>query len=151
MKKILVAVDGSAPSLVAARLARELAQATGAELTAVYALVPMVMAGELPFSIMPDLMEAELARGREVLKDVVKELGVPDASTFLLEGPVAECVSQFAETEGYDLVVVGSRGRHAVTRMLLGSVAEYCVRNGPCPVVVVRQQLPAVSVPSPPP
>jgi nucleotide-binding universal stress UspA family protein len=22
--------------------------------------------------------------------------------------------------------------------MLLGSVAEYCVRNGPCPVVVVR-------------
>jgi solute:Na+ symporter, SSS family len=32
----------------------------------------------------------------------------------------------------------GARGRAAYPGMLLGSVAEYCVRNGPCPVVVVR-------------
>jgi nucleotide-binding universal stress UspA family protein len=36
------------------------------------------------------------------------------------------------------LLVVGARGRAAFAGMLLGSVAEYCVRNGPCPVVVVR-------------
>ena len=36
------------------------------------------------------------------------------------------------------LLVVGARGRAAYPGMLLGSVAEYCVRNGPCPVVVVR-------------
>jgi nucleotide-binding universal stress UspA family protein len=36
------------------------------------------------------------------------------------------------------LLVVGARGRAAFPGMLLGSVAEYCVRNGPCPVVVVR-------------
>ena len=36
------------------------------------------------------------------------------------------------------LLVVGAHGRAAFPGMLLGSVAEYCVRNGPCPVVVVR-------------
>jgi nucleotide-binding universal stress UspA family protein len=36
------------------------------------------------------------------------------------------------------LLVVGAQGRAAFPGMLLGSVAEYCVRNGPCPVVVVR-------------
>jgi nucleotide-binding universal stress UspA family protein len=31
------------------------------------------------------------------------------------------------------LLVVGARGRAAYPGMLLGSVAEYCVRNGPAP------------------
>ena len=37
-----------------------------------------------------------------------------------------------------ELLVVGAKGRAAFPGMLLGSVAEYCVRNGACPVVVVR-------------
>jgi len=32
----------------------------------------------------------------------------------------------------------GAQGRAAFPGMLLGSVAEYCVRHGDCPVVVVR-------------
>ena len=43
-----------------------------------------------------------------------------------------------SQSEGATLLVVGARGRAAFPGMLLGSVAEYCVRNGPCPVVVVR-------------
>jgi nucleotide-binding universal stress UspA family protein len=33
--------------------------------------------------------------------------------------------------------------------MLLGSVAEYCVRQGTCPVVVVRAPDPPLSGPAP--
>ncbi|MES1912333.1 MAG: hypothetical protein MHM6MM_004621 [Cercozoa sp. M6MM] len=37
-----------------------------------------------------------------------------------------------------DLLVVGSRGRGRVSRALLGSVSDYCVRHCKCPVTVVR-------------
>ena len=37
------------------------------------------------------------------------------------------------------LVVVGTHGRHGLTRWLLGSVAEHLLRHAPCPVVIVRQ------------
>ena len=48
-----------------------------------------------------------------------------------------------AERDGYmadaaRTVVVGSRGRGAIRRVLLGSVSSYVVNNAPCPVLVVR-------------
>jgi len=39
--------------------------------------------------------------------------------------------------EGARMLVVGSARRGAVTRAVLGSVSEYCVRHAPAPVVVV--------------
>ncbi len=136
MKKILVAVDGSSPSLLAARLAQELATATGATLTAAFCVAPLVMAGEIPFTMIGEVMDAEVARGREVLKEVAKELGVVEPR--LLEGSVAESLAEVAEHDGFDLVVVGSRGRNAVARMLLGSVADRLVHICKKPVLVAR-------------
>ena len=37
-----------------------------------------------------------------------------------------------------DVVVVGSRGRGALKRALLGSVSSHVVHNAPCPVLVIR-------------
>ena len=54
----------------------------------------------------------------------------------VVQGPAGPAL--LTQAEGAQLLVVGARGRAAFPGMLLGSVAEYCVRNGPCPVVVVR-------------
>jgi nucleotide-binding universal stress UspA family protein len=55
----------------------------------------------------------------------------------VLQGPAGP--SLLRESSGATLLVVGAQGRAAYPGMLVGSVAEYCVRNGPCPVVVVRE------------
>ena len=54
------------------------------------------------------------------------------------DGPPGEAIVEVAASEQVDLVVVGSHGRGAVGRFLVGSVSEYVVRHAPCPVLVVR-------------
>ncbi len=139
MKKILVAVDGSAPSLHAAKMALELSTATGATLTAVYSVPPVALPGEVPFTIINDVIKADTARGKHLLEEVLQELGASSAAlSLLLEGPPAERIAELAETQDFDLVVVGSRGRNAVARLFLGSVADRLVHISKKPVLVVR-------------
>ena len=68
-------------------------------------------------------------------------------------GDPGESIVAAAEAEKVDLIVVGTHGRGAIGRLLLGSVSEYVVRNAPCPVFVVRPAAgdpgPHVLVPSP--
>ncbi len=58
-----------------------------------------------------------------------------------LDAPIFGVTSLAAELEA-DLIVVGSHGRHGITRWLLGSVAEGVVRQAPCPVLVVPPAIP---------
>ena len=77
---------------------------------------------------------------RRTLQEVTAEIGaeLPDVpiTEHVIEGPAGPALLSQAADAG--LLVVGAQGRAAFPGMLLGSVAEYCVRNGPCPVVVVR-------------
>jgi nucleotide-binding universal stress UspA family protein len=137
MKKILVAVDGSLQSLHAARLALELAEALKATVTAIYSVPPVMVPGEVPFTVVNDVQQAGIAAGKELLAEVVKQLD-GKVTALEVEGDPASRIAEVAETEGFDLVVVGSRGRHAVARMLLGSVADRLVHVCKKPVLVVR-------------
>jgi nucleotide-binding universal stress UspA family protein len=57
--------------------------------------------------------------------------------TMTATGAISETLAQTAGAWA-DLVVVGHRGRGAVKRMLLGSVADQLVQISPKPVLVVR-------------
>lgn len=50
----------------------------------------------------------------------------------------ADRIIAYAEDKEIDLIVMGTHGRRGVQRILLGSVTEDVVRNGPCPVFTVR-------------
>lgn len=68
--------------------------------------------------------------------------GLQDASEVpvdlqVLEGYPGRALVQAAQ--GAELLVVGSRGRGALGRMLLGSVGLHCASHAPCPVVIVRE------------
>jgi nucleotide-binding universal stress UspA family protein len=60
------------------------------------------------------------------------------AETLLREGDVRETILDTAQEWKADLIVIGSRGRSGVQRLLLGSVAEPVARHAPCSVEIVR-------------
>ena len=45
--------------------------------------------------------------------------------------------------QSFDLIVVGAHVKGAMERLLLGSTAAQVVRHARCPVLVVREALPA--------
>ena len=51
---------------------------------------------------------------------------------------VTGSIVQYAERENIDLIVVGTRGRSAFKRLLLGGTASGIVTHAHCPVMVVR-------------
>jgi universal stress protein A len=48
-------------------------------------------------------------------------------------------IVELAKTEKVDLIVIGTRGRTGLPRVLLGSVAQRVVRHAPCSVLVTRR------------
>jgi len=87
---------------------------------------------------------ASAGRTQEALRTVVDkkllEARSRPVNLFLharIGNPAKEIVDLAGEAEA-DLVVVGTHGRHGVSRWVLGSVAERVVRYAPCPVLVAR-------------
>jgi nucleotide-binding universal stress UspA family protein len=131
---VVVGVDGSTGSRDAVRWAADYARMAGAELRAVASWRWPNYVTRIPPGV--DL-EADTWRTlQEVVAEIRAEFPEVPVSERVVEGPGGlALLSQAADAT---LLVVGARGRAAYPGMLLGSVAEYCVRNGPCPVVVVR-------------
>lgn len=142
MKRIVVGIDGSPESTLAAEKAADLAKATGSELDVVYVVPRRVPPG-------PDAyVRSEEERRDLVNHDYVAAL-LAEAerrcqrpglvvNTETATGPIAETLADYAEEHGAAVVAVGYRGRGAVTRALLGSVAQRLSHISSKPVLIVR-------------
>jgi nucleotide-binding universal stress UspA family protein len=144
-RKILVAVEGSEPSLressmKAASYSMKLASLSGAELVAICVVqIPEYIEERTRMSL-----REELFRKSEVTLGEVGRLASESKIRFsskVLEtsGAIATTICSFASKEGVDLIVLGTRGNTAnLTKMMLGSVASGVASNADCPVLVVR-------------
>jgi nucleotide-binding universal stress UspA family protein len=74
----------------------------------------------------------EIQKNAEQQKVLVKT-GVIDTPLSVVGGIV-----NYSERENADLIVIGTRGRSGLTKLLLGSVASGVVTYAPCPVMVAR-------------
>jgi len=52
-------------------------------------------------------------------------------------GDPAKAILRAAELDHYDLIVMGTHGRHGLSHVLAGSVADAVLRHAPCPVLLV--------------
>jgi nucleotide-binding universal stress UspA family protein len=139
MKKILIAVDGSAASLDAARQGLALARAFNGSATLAFIIAPTVYGdGMTGFSVEGDA--AESASGETLLSEMVVALRplLPVPSTLLLRGQVAQTLAGVAADSRFDVLVVGNSGRGAVSRAVLGSVADRLVHLCKTPLLLVR-------------
>jgi nucleotide-binding universal stress UspA family protein len=131
---VVVGVDGSESSADAVRWAAAQAKLTGAPLRAVATWRWPNYVTRIPPGV--DLAADTAQTLREVVTAALA--GYPDLAVtqHVIEGPPGPAL--LSQAQDASLLVVGARGRAAFPGMLLGSVAEYCVRHGTCPVVVVR-------------
>jgi universal stress protein A len=135
LKHILVATDFSEASDAALEYGRALAQTFGAALHVLHVaenrfLHPSAAdPGRLEAATLRHLIERLTDHDRTALHAVVA-LKTSDKP--------AEEIVKYARMHGIDLIVMGTHGRGAMARLLVGSVAEMVVRTAPCPVLTVR-------------
>jgi nucleotide-binding universal stress UspA family protein len=133
MKRILVAYDGGEPGRRALETAIELARGIGA-LVSVVSVVPY-HPGRSPIDPWDDrdVHAAELREARQILADA----GI--AADYLEpSGDPARTIEHLVEESGYDMVVLGSRGLGAISRMMQGSVSEHVATHAKATVVIAR-------------
>ena len=143
---VLVAIDFSAVSDVVVDVGADLARRGGGGrlwLVHVAAPDPAFVGYEAGPADVRDTRAAELRREHHELHERAAALRASglDVTPLLIQGATAEKLVAEAKRLRADLLVLGSHGRGAVTKALLGSVSEGVVRQAPCPVVIVPATL----------
>jgi nucleotide-binding universal stress UspA family protein len=143
MGVIVVGVDQSQGAKAALRFALEEARLRQATLRVVHAwefgyIGASGLEGWLP-AVGGELQD--FRRGAEAaLDEILKEVGAAaDGLTIerrVDQGSAAAVLVE--ESQGGDLLVVGSRGHGGFSQLLLGSVSQQCAQHASCPVVIVR-------------
>ena len=138
LKKILVPVDGSSYSMQAAEYALELVKLIDAEIFLVHCrkALPSILGEPYYQTAVDDLMEKS-NKLVEPYISLFQEAGIKFTDR-ILEGPPTDIISEVAEIEECDMIVMGSRGHTNLEGLFLGSVTHRILHTAPCPVLVVR-------------
>ncbi len=156
-RRLLAAVDGSELSLRALSWAEFLRGRFGGSLEVVYVDNPAISLygefGQLS-GVGPDLGQGDPAQPggwvherENWLRDQVHRAGI-DPETVMIKVIIgssgAEIVAEQARSDA-DLIVMGSHGRGALGRVLLGSVASAVLRAASCSVLIVGDPEPGIA------
>jgi nucleotide-binding universal stress UspA family protein len=135
---VVVGVDGTGAAEAAVGFAYEEAALRRAPLLAVHAWRD----GPAEPAPVPDRAAVE-ERGRAVLAERLAGWGAkyPDVEVVRLVAREAAADLLVEQSAGAALVVVGSRGRGALTGLVLGSVGHALLHRSGCPVAVLRPGL----------
>jgi nucleotide-binding universal stress UspA family protein len=140
---ILVCIDGSEHAERALTEAIDLATTQNARLTLLTAVsrppywanTPMTAAGIEPLAA--DLEKEAAKTLRDAVDQVPESISV---TKILTEDPIRDALVYQIKTGKYDLVVMGSRGRGALSASLLGSVSHYALNHSDVPVLIIRAE-----------
>lgn len=138
-KKILIAVDNSSHAMLAAQKGFGLASQLGAEVDVLSVADPSREV--IPELVLPTDTETHHDKVMTEVNSFLNELtGNYPSVVYKLhepEGSPKKEILAAAEALQSDMIVLGSHGRTGLRHLLMGSVAEYVIRNSSIPVMVV--------------
>ena len=151
IKKILVPVDGSDLSFKAASYAIHLAKADSAEVTALNVVEDIKQGGAIGLqakygnvSLVDAFRKVRKDSAEQWMNKISQEAksqGVTFKSEIIDDEDVsseAGVITEYAQRNKFDLIVIGSKGRSKLERLLTGGVTNAVVNSAKAPVLVVR-------------
>lgn len=136
LKNILLATDFSPVSGMAVKYAQAIARRHASRVHTIHVTTPdsYHLLDPDAFAITFNGATTQPENIPDVLQSLLK--GLP-SQTPLRQGTIWKVISDVVERNEIDLLVLASHGRHGISRMVLGSVAEDVFRNVSCPVLTV--------------
>ncbi len=140
-KKVLVPLDGSELSESALTHVTDIiSDCHAADVVLIRIKEPLDpnVIGTLDAKVAVELDEAyrdEAARYLDKVVETLKEKGIA-AKTEVLSGNPAEEIIKYSQKNDIDLIIMSTRGRSGISRLVFGSVAEKVIRNSTVPVLI---------------
>jgi len=148
IKKLLVAIDGSQPTIKVLDFALDIAEKYAADVQIISvvppadSVIPKFTPATPPSEFYKAFINEIEKRLKSVLSDAFKNAKKKNpalkVSTRLLTGRPAEKIVQTAKDENFDMIVIGSRGLERVEEIVLGSVSDRVADTATCPVFIVK-------------
>ena len=145
IRKILVPIDGSEHSIKAAKYATRIAKVDNAELFFIHVITPGIPYGyATPAASTVHQYEEEIKdkinSWFDEVRNIAKNEGIYDVKTdiFVDVKSVIESILDYATSKEIDLIVVGTKGRTGLKRLLMGSIASGILHHAQCPVLLVK-------------
>ncbi len=140
--RIILPVDGSIEAKRAAKKAIFLAKHIDCSIVAIYVVeTPLLTRYSSGEDILtPDIRSLLKKEGKMVLNEVEK-MGKRNGVRVikkLVEGVADEEIIKIARKR--DMIVMGSKGKTALDRILVGSISEKVLHHAPCTVMIVREK-----------
>lgn len=142
--RVLVPTDGSDAAEAAVDHAVAVAEACGAAVRVLSVIDTRALAAQSELAPSDVVIESLEERSEHAVNDVAERCEAVGLSveTAVARGPPSQAICEDAAESSADLVVMGTRGRSGLDRVLLGSVTERTVRHAPVPVMAVHGEEP---------
>lgn len=140
LHKILIPIDGSRPSYKALSYAIDIARNKDITLTLLYVAEPQKEISDFERvslgGYIPDNIKT---KGYELLSELLQEIPSDIKTQIFVEiGSPAEIIVDKAQTEQFDMIIMGSRGLSKLKSIFMGSVSQYTLQYAHCPVLIIR-------------
>ena len=139
-KKILVPVDGSETAEKAFKVGLDMAIKHNAELFLLY----VADMNDAAYPVLQVTLDENgfismRKKAEEVLSNLKAQIPVGTRLTALVKiGDPGRVITSLAEDNNIDMIIMGSRGRGAISSFIMGSVSQYVLGPVNCPVMVIR-------------
>jgi len=143
IKKILVPLDGSDYSMRAAKYAIEVAKLQKAQIICIHIIDKLPYGFEFSGSCVDQYLLDIQEQSKIWFNKVIQMAENDDINNIKTEffrdiRSIVDAIVNYASHNSIDLIVLGTRGRTGIQKVLLGSIASGVVLHAHCPVLLVK-------------